>query len=145
DALRANGGLLQRCAGQYLPSRPKSNAYSLFPKCLRPELDQRLDRDDTDRMASEYQPPLQKTDEWEPPMPAPDADGNYPAVEALRVSLARKILRHRRRVGWTQTELARRAGVRVETLHRIERGTHSPSVATIGKIERALQEAEENS
>jgi hypothetical protein len=45
-------------------------------------------------------------------MPEPDAQGNYPAVEALWVSLALKIIRHRRRVGLSQIELARRAGVR---------------------------------
>jgi len=94
---------------------------------------------------SEYERLLQKADEWEPAMPAPDADGNYPAVEALRVSLARKILRHRRRVGWTQAELARRARIRVETLRRIEHGTHSPSVGTVAKIDRALHAVEAKS
>src|SRR5881227_1565191 len=79
---------------------------------------------------TEYDRLLQKADEWEPAMPEPAADGTYPAVEALRVSLARKILRHRRRVGWIQAELARRAGIRVETLRRIEHGVHTPSVAT---------------
>ena len=35
---------------------------------------------------------------WEPPLPAPDAQGNFPAVEAARV-LARKIIRRRRAWG----------------------------------------------
>ena len=60
-----------------------------------------------------------------------------PRLEYARVSLARKILRHRRRVGLTQVELARRAGIRPETLNRIEHGKHSPSVAIIEKIDRA--------
>ncbi len=81
-------------------------------------------------------------DEWEPPLPEQDADGNYPAVEALRVSLARKIIRDRRRLGLTQAELARCAKVRLETIRRIEHGKTSPSVATIAKIENALQRAE---
>jgi hypothetical protein len=63
----------------------------------------------------------------EPPLPAPDESGNYPAAEALDVSIARSILRDRRRLGLSQAELARRAGIRPETLNRIERGTHSPA------------------
>ena len=76
-------------------------------------------------------------------MPERDADGNWPALEYARVSLARKIIRHRRRLGLTQTELARRAGIRPETLNRIEQGKRSPSVRTVDKIDRALREAED--
>ena len=79
---------------------------------------------------------------WEPPLPKPDAQGNYPAVEAARVLLARKIIRRRRAAGLTQTELAKRAGVRVETLSRLEHAKHSPNVATVEKIVRILDEAE---
>jgi predicted transcriptional regulator len=75
-------------------------------------------------------------------MPEPDADGNYPAREAAAVIQAQDILRARRRLGLTQVELARRAGIRVETLNRLEHAKHQPSVATIGKIDRALREAE---
>jgi transcriptional regulator with XRE-family HTH domain len=39
-------------------------------------------------------------------------------------------------------ELARRAGIRLETLNRIERGQSSPSVRTVEKIDRALAKAE---
>jgi DNA-binding XRE family transcriptional regulator len=74
----------------------------------------------------------------EPPLPRRDARGNYPAAEALQVSIARSILRERRAAGLTQVELARAAGIRPETLNRIEKGKHAPSVATIEKIERAL-------
>jgi predicted transcriptional regulator len=83
-----------------------------------------------------------KADEWEPPLPDALPDGNYPAIEYSLVSMARKIIRHRRRVGLTQKQLAERAGIRLSTLKRIERGDVMPSVRTIEKIERALREAE---
>jgi predicted transcriptional regulator len=38
--------------------------------------------------------------------------------------------------------LAKRAGVRVETLSRLEHGKHSPNVATVDKIVRALERVE---
>ena len=91
---------------------------------------------------SEYTRLKQKADEWEPRLPDPFPDGNYPALEYMRVSLALKIIRDRRKVGLTQAELARRAGVRLATLVRIEQGNHSPSVATVEKIDRALTVAE---
>lgn len=77
-----------------------------------------------------------------PPYPKPDANGNYPALEYLRVSIARDIIRDREALGLTQRELAKRAGVRVETLCRIETGKHTASTATIDKLDRALKQAE---
>jgi DNA-binding XRE family transcriptional regulator len=91
---------------------------------------------------TEYELLLQKADLWEPPLPEPYANGNYPAREYMLASLARKIIRHRRRLGLTQVDLAHRAGIRPETLNRIEQGKHSPSVATVEKIDRALKKAE---
>jgi DNA-binding XRE family transcriptional regulator len=76
-----------------------------------------------------------------PPLPAADADGNVPAVEYARASLARKIIKARMAAGLSQAELARRAGVRPETLNRIERGRNTPDTATIAKIGRVLQSA----
>lgn len=70
-----------------------------------------------------------------------DAKGQQPAVSAMRAVLARDIVRDRESVGWSQAELARRAGIRVETLNRIETGKRSPSVATIEKIDAALKSA----
>jgi DNA-binding XRE family transcriptional regulator len=79
---------------------------------------------------------------WEPPLPQAHAAGNYPAVASARVLLARKILRRRRAAGLTQAQLAKRAGVRVETLCRLEHGKHSPNVATVDKIVRAFEKIE---
>ena len=73
------------------------------------------------------------------PLPDPDSEGNYPAVEFGRTTIARGIIRDRLKAGLTQRELAKRAGVRPETLSRIETGRHTPSVATIEKIDRALK------
>ena len=78
----------------------------------------------------------------EPALPEPDAEGNYPAVESARIVLARQIVRRRRAVGLTQSELAKRAGVRVETLSRLEHGKHSPNVATVDKLARVLKRLE---
>jgi HTH-type transcriptional regulator/antitoxin HipB len=85
---------------------------------------------------------LQKADAWEPALPERDADGHYPAVEYAQVSLALKIIRQRRRLGLTQTELARRAGIRPHTLNRIEQGKTEPSIASVEKIDAALKAAE---
>ena len=76
-----------------------------------------------------------------PDLPKPDAEGNYPAAEYARASLARKIIKGRRLAGLSQAELARRAGIRPETLNRIEKGRTTPAVATVAKIERALDSA----
>lgn len=76
-----------------------------------------------------------------PPLPQADADGNVPAVAYARASLARKIVRDRVTAGLNQKELAQRAGIRVETLCRIETGKPTPSVPTIDRIDRALQAA----
>ncbi len=89
-----------------------------------------------------YQALLQKADVWEPDLPAPDTDGNYPATEAAAVIQARSILRARRKLGLSQAELARLAGIRPETLNRIEQGRNKPSVPTVAKIDRALKAAE---
>ena len=77
-----------------------------------------------------------------PELPIPGADGNVPALEYSRVSLARKIILARKGKGLTQGQLAKLAGVRIETVNRIENGKHTPDVATIDKLQRALHAAE---
>ena len=76
-----------------------------------------------------------------PPLPPPDEDGNVPALEFVRATIARDILRERMALGLTQGQLAKLAGVRQETLCRLETGRHSPTVRTVEKIDRALKRA----
>lgn len=76
-----------------------------------------------------------------PALPPPDKRGTYPAVEYARASIARKIIQQRAESGLSQTELAKLAGIRVETLCRIETGNMTPSVATIERIERGFEKA----
>lgn len=76
-----------------------------------------------------------------PAWPPADAEGNRPAVDFARVSIARSIFEERQAAGLTQQELARRAGVRQETISRVESGKHSPTVRTVQKIDRVLQAA----
>src|SRR5271155_5518449 len=73
-----------------------------------------------------------------PALPAADANGNYPAIAYGRALLARRIVAARNRAGWTQAELARRAGVRKETIHRIEACKNNPDESTFTKIEKAF-------
>ena len=78
----------------------------------------------------------------EPPLPPLNERGNYPARELTRAVMARDIMRSRRALGWSQAELARRAGIRAETLNRIEQAKRSPSLSTFDKVHRALEAGE---
>jgi DNA-binding XRE family transcriptional regulator len=74
-----------------------------------------------------------------PSLPKPDAEGNVDAVAFGRATIARGIIRDREALGWSQAELARRAGINVETLNRIERAKVTPTTATIMRIDAALK------
>ena len=76
-----------------------------------------------------------------PAIPQAEQDGTLPALAYIQVSIARDVLRERTALGLTQEQLAKLAGVREETLSRLESGKHSPTVRTVEKIERALQKA----
>jgi len=74
-----------------------------------------------------------------PKMPNALANGNFPAAETIRVIYARRLIQERESAGLSQSELARRAGLRPETINRLEKGKHSPDTATVAKITRALR------
>jgi DNA-binding XRE family transcriptional regulator len=76
-----------------------------------------------------------------PALPPADAEGNRPAVPFARASIARSIIADRQALGLTQKSLARLAGIRQETLSRLESGKHSPTLRTVEKIDRALARA----
>lgn len=76
-----------------------------------------------------------------PEYPTADAHGNRPAVAYARVSIARKIIAARKAAGLSQEQLAKLAGIRQETLCRLETGKHSPTIRTVDKIDRALKQA----
>ena len=82
---------------------------------------------------AEYQRLLRQADAWEPALPETDRAGNYPALAAMAV-IQFDILRERHRLGLTQAELARSAGIRLETVHRIETAKNRPNVRTMETI-----------
>ncbi|MGD0382223.1 MAG: helix-turn-helix transcriptional regulator [Thermoguttaceae bacterium] len=74
-----------------------------------------------------------------PAYPPADKKGNLPALDYCRVSIARDIIKERQALGLTQEQLAKLAGLRQETLSRLESGKHSPTVRTVDKIDQALK------
>jgi len=74
-----------------------------------------------------------------PSFPPADTKGNVPAFEYMQVSIARDIIKERRALGLSQLQLAEMAGLRQETLSRLESGKHSPTVRTVDKIDQALK------
>lgn len=76
-----------------------------------------------------------------PPFPAPEEQGGYPAAQTLNISIARSLISRRIRAGLTQKELAKRAGVRLETVCRVEGGKQKPSRETILRLDKALSAA----
>ena len=74
-----------------------------------------------------------------PRLPKPDRRGRVPAVQYARISLARDLIRNRKSVGLTQQQLADLAGIRQETLSRLEAGKHSATVRTVERITEAIE------
>ena len=80
-----------------------------------------------------------RDDDKLPPLPAPNKHGRFPAIEYARASLARNLIRDRKSVGLTQHRLAELAGIRQETIARLESGKHTASVKTVERIDRVIQ------
>jgi len=76
-------------------------------------------------------------------VPSADEKTVSDGLDMDRASLARKLVRRRRVAGLSQAELARRAGIRPETLNRLERGRTTPDFATIRKLVLAMNAAEQ--
>gem|GEM_PF-592493 len=57
-------------------------------------------------------------------------------------AMAGRIIERRKGAGLSQAELARQAGVRIETLNRVERGKTTPDFSTIRKLMTAIKAAE---
>jgi DNA-binding XRE family transcriptional regulator len=74
-----------------------------------------------------------------PPFPKPDKNGRLPAIECARVALARDLIRARKGVGLSQQQLALLAGIRQETVSRLETGKHTASPRTVDKIMTAIE------
>jgi DNA-binding XRE family transcriptional regulator len=76
-----------------------------------------------------------------PSLPVADADGTVDALAFSRASIARDIIRDRQKLGLSQAELARRAGIRPETLNRIEKLKTSAATRILERIDQALTRA----
>ena len=67
-------------------------------------------------------------------------------LDAMNISdqcLADRLLQRRQEAGLTQKDLAELAGVRVETLNRIEKGRTTPDFKTIRKLVNAINKYNE--
>ena len=62
------------------------------------------------------------------------------AVNMSDQRLADRLLRRRQEAGLTQKDLALLAGVRAETLNRIEKGRTTPDFGTVRKLVNAMNE-----
>jgi ribosome-binding protein aMBF1 (putative translation factor) len=77
-----------------------------------------------------------------PSFPKPDKSGRFPALEYTRVQFARNLSRQRNALGLSEHRLAALAGVRLETLSRVESGKQVISGKAAAKLERALAAAQ---
>lgn len=69
--------------------------------------------------------------------------GSLTAMEQMDGDvLAARLVTRRKSAGLSQASLAREAGIRVETLNRIERGKVTPDFRTIRKLITAIKAAE---
>ena len=88
-----------------------------------------------------------KEDEFRTLTQARMSQGKIDALDAMNISdqrLADRLLQRRLDAELTQKELAKLAGIRVETLNRIEKGRTTPDFKTIRKLVNAINEYYEN-
>jgi len=73
-----------------------------------------------------------------PKLPPRDARGERPAKSAIQAVIARSLIRRRTDAGLDQKRLAALAGVRAETISRIESGRYRPRRETLLRIDQAI-------
>jgi len=74
-----------------------------------------------------------------PALPPADAKGNRDALAFADAAIARGFITRRIKACLTQKELAKRSGVRMETISRLESGKHIPRQETIVRLDEALK------
>lgn len=74
-----------------------------------------------------------------PKLPKADHNGCRPAVDSVRAIMAQQLIADRQKSGLSQAELASLAGVRQETISRIESGKVTPTIRTMEAIDEALR------
>jgi ribosome-binding protein aMBF1 (putative translation factor) len=95
-----------------------------------------LEESDYLQLRSQSRKPVR--DDGPPPLPARNRSGRRPAAAYILASIARDIVAERKAAGLTQEQLARRAGIRQETLSRIESGKQTATARTLKRIDRAF-------
>ena len=70
-----------------------------------------------------------------------DQRGARDALAFADGTIARKLISRRTKSGLTQKALAKKAGVRLETICRLEGGKHAPTRETINRLDAALTKA----
>jgi DNA-binding XRE family transcriptional regulator len=84
-----------------------------------------------------------REDEFRALTQARNSPNKNDALEAMSISgqrLADRLLQRRQDAELTQKALAKLAGIRVETLNRIEKGRTTPDFKTIRKLVNAINE-----
>ena len=76
-----------------------------------------------------------------PKLPPQDRRGHRPAVATARALMARKIIKRRIELGLEQKDLAALAGLRAETICKLESGKNTARTETVARLEAAFKKA----
>jgi len=98
-----------------------------------------LEETEYERLCRDAGAAAKAADEDLPAFPKPDKNGRLPALEFARVALARDLIRARKGAGLTQQRLAALAGIRQETISRLETGKYTPRPGTVDKMMRVIE------